>query len=78
MIMVLFHVTGITGKILLDCNILYSSIIHRIHGHWYCSLPLLLFTMYKFIVYYYTVLLLSLYRLSILGNMDIDYFNKIK
>jgi len=34
--------------------------------------------MYTIIVYHYIVLLLSLYRLSILGNMDINWFNWIE
>ena len=54
------------GKVSLGRNARYSS-IHRIHG--YCSLFLLLFTVYTITV---TVLLLSPHRPSILGKMDID------
>jgi len=70
----------ITEKVLLDRNTMYSAIVHRIHGYWYCLLFLLLFTVYTITVYWYTILLLSLslYRPSIVGNMDIDYFNWIK
>jgi len=31
---------------IVDCNILYSFIVHRIHGYCYCSLLLILFTVY--------------------------------
>ena len=65
----------VTGKGLFNCNTLYSPIIHRIHGYCYCSLVLLLFTVYTITVDCYTVPLLSLYRLSILGNISIDCFN---
>jgi len=27
----------VTGKVLFDRNILYSLIVHRIHGYCYCS-----------------------------------------
>jgi len=43
----------ITGKVFLDRNPLYSSIVHRIHGYWYCLLFLLLSTVYTIIVYCY-------------------------
>ena len=66
---VLFHVTEITGKVLLDRNTMYSLIVHRIHGYGYYSLFWLLFTMYTIIVDCYTVLLPPLYRPSILSNM---------
>jgi len=66
---VLFHVTEITGKVLLDRNTMYSLIVHRIHGYGYYSLFWLLFTMYTITVDCYTILLLSLYRPSILSNM---------
>jgi len=64
----------VTGKLLLGRNAQYSS-IHRIHG--YCSLFLLLFTVYTItvtitVMYCYchcTVLLLSLYHPSVLRNM---------
>jgi len=62
----------VTEKVSLGHNARYNS-IYRIHE--YCSLFLLLFTVYTITV---TVLLLSLYHLSILGNMDIDHFNWIK
>ena len=68
---ILFHVTGNTGKVLLDRNTMYSPIAYRIHGYCNCSLLLLLFTVYTITVHV-TVLLLSLYRPSILSNMDID------
>ena len=53
-------------KVLLDRDTLYNPIVHRIHGYCYCSLLLLLFTMYTITVYWYTISLLSLYRPSIL------------
>jgi len=43
----------ITEKVLLDCNIMYSLIVHRIHGCRYCLLFLLLFTVYTITVYWY-------------------------
>ena len=55
----------VTGKVSLGRNARYSF-IHRIHS--YCSLFLLLFTVYTSTV---TVLLLSLYHLSILRNMKL-------
>jgi len=64
----------VTGKVLLDRN---SPIVHRITVT-DTILFLLLFTMYTIIVYWYTVLLPSLYRFSILGNMYIDCYNWIK
>jgi len=51
MLLVLFHVTEITGKVLLDRNPMYSPIVHRIHGYWYCLLFLLLFTVYTITIY---------------------------
>ena len=72
---VLFHVTEITEKVLLNHNTMYSPIVHRIHGYWYCLLSLLLFIMYMINVYWYTVLLLSLHHPSNLDNMDIDWLN---
>ena len=62
----------VTGKISLERNAWYSS-IHRIHGYRYCSLFLLLFTMYTItVIVTVLLLLLSPYCPSILGNMDID------
>ena len=77
LLLVLLHITEITGKVLLDRNTMYNPIVHRIYGYWYCLLNLLLFTVYMITIYYY-VLLLSLYHPSILGNIEIDYFNWIK
>jgi len=65
------HVTESYWKVSLDRNTRYSS-IHRIHGYRYCSLFLLLFTVYTIIVDCYTVLLLSSYRPNIINNMDIN------
>ena len=60
----------VNGKILLGRNARYSS-IHRIHG--YCSPFLLLFTVYTItVIVVVLLLLLSPYRPSILGNIDID------
>jgi len=62
----------VNGKVSLGRNARYNS-IHRIHGYCYCSLFLLLFTVYTITVTVAVLLLLlSLYRPSILGNMDID------
>jgi len=36
-IIVLFHVTEVTGKVLFDRNILHSPIVNRIHSYCYCS-----------------------------------------
>ena len=74
LLLVLFMLLKFTGKVLLDHNLMYSPIIHRIHSYWYCLLFLLLFTVYKINVYWYIVLLLLLYRLTILRNMDIVWF----
>jgi len=66
---VLIHVTENDWEVLLDRNN---------HVQFYCSSYtrlLLLFTIYMITVDCYTVLLLSLYHPSILGNMDIDCFN---
>jgi len=63
-----------TVKVLLDCNTLYSPIVHRRHGYCYCSLLLLLFIVYTITVDCYTVPLLSLYHPSNLSNMDIVWF----
>jgi len=70
-----FMLLKVTGKVLFGCNILYSSIIHRIHSYYYCLLFLVLLTGYMITVDWYIVLLLSLYSLSILSNIDIDCFN---
>jgi len=43
----------VTEKVLLDRNTMYSPIVHRIHGYWYCLMSLLLFTMYTITTYYY-------------------------
>jgi len=56
----------VTGKVLFNCNTLYSPIVHHIHGYWYCLLSWLLFTVYKIIVDCYTVPLLSPYHRSII------------
>ena len=58
----------ITEKVLLDRNTMYSPIVHRIHIYWYCLLFLLLFLCIR-LLFTITVLLLSPYRPSILGNM---------
>ena len=68
----------ITGKVLFDRNTLYSPIVYRIHGYYYRSLLLILFTVYTIIVNYYTVSLMSLYRPNIISNMDIDCHDRIK
>jgi len=36
----------VTRRVLLDRNTMYSPIIHRIHGYWYCLLFMLLYTVY--------------------------------
>ena len=46
----IIHVTESYWKRLFDRNTLYSPIIHRIHGYYYCSLFLLLFTVYTITV----------------------------
>ena len=38
---ILFNVTEITGKILLDRNLMYSFTVYRIHSYCYCLLLLL-------------------------------------
>jgi len=45
-----FILLKVTEKGLLDRNTLYSLIIHRIHGYCYCSLLLILFTVYTITV----------------------------
>jgi len=60
----------VTGKISLDCNTRYSF-VHRIHDYCYCSY-------YCSPCIWLLLLLLSPYRLNILGNMDIDWFNWIE
>jgi len=59
-------------KVLFDRNTLYSPIVHRIHGYYYRSLLLILFTVYMIIVDCYTVPLLSPFRPNNRNNMDID------
>ena len=49
----------VTEKILLDRNIMYSPIIHRIHSYCYCSLLLLLFTVYTFTVDCFTTVIIT-------------------
>ena len=70
-----FILLKVTGIGLFDRNTLYSLIVHRIHGYYYHSPLLILFTMYTITVDCYTVLLLSLYRRSIISNMDNDCLN---
>ena len=41
-----FMLLKVTGKWLFDRSTLYSPIVHRIHGYCYCSLLLILFTVY--------------------------------
>jgi len=45
----------VTRKVLLDRNTIYSLIVHRIHGYWYCLLFTLRFTMYTITVYCYCI-----------------------
>ena len=59
----------VTGKVLFDSNIMYSSIVHRIHDYCYRSLLLILFTVYTITVDCYTVSLLSSYLPSVISNM---------
>jgi len=66
----------ITRKVLFYSNILYSSIVYHIHGYCYCILFLILLTVYTITIDCYTVLLL--HCPNILGNMDIDWSNRIK
>jgi len=54
----------IIENVLLDCNPMYSFIVYRIHGYYYCLLLLLLFIVHMITVYCYTVLLLSLHHFS--------------
>ena len=32
-LLVLFHITKVIGKVLLDSNTIYNPIVHRIHGY---------------------------------------------
>ena len=41
-----FILLKVTGKRLFDRNTLYSPTVHRIHCYYYCSLLLILFTVY--------------------------------
>ena len=77
-IIALFMLLKVSGKVLFDRNTLYSPVVHRIHNYFYCSLLLLLFTMYMITVDCYIVPLLSLYRPNILDNTDFDCYNLIK
>ena len=62
---------------MFDCNTMYNSIVHRIHGYCYCSLLLILFTVYTITVGCYTVPLVSLSRPGILSDMILSVLNEL-
>jgi len=70
-----FMLQKVIGKILFDCNTMYSSIVHHIHS--YCSLLLLSFTVYTITVTV-TVLLLLPYHPSILVTWILTNLTELK
>ena len=64
----------ITEKVLLDCNTMHSPIVHRIHGYLLFVVLIIVHRVYDYCLLY-TVMLLSQYRPSILGNMNIDCYD---
>jgi len=77
LLLVLFILLKFTGTVLFDCNTMYNSIVHRIHGYCYCSLLLILFTVYTITVGCYTVPLVSLSRPGILSDMILSVLNEL-
>jgi len=74
---ILIHVIKGTGKVLFGRNTLYNPIVHRIHGYCYCLLFLILLTVYTITVYWFIVVLLTLYCSRTVGNMILIILTKL-
>ena len=74
---ILIHIIKGSGKVLFGRNTLYNPIVYRIHGYYYCLLFLILLTVYTITVYWFILVLLSLYYSSTLGNMILIVLTKL-